>query len=121
MRAFLSVAQVKKRLRIDNDNEDDDIQAMILSSTSVILNYLKNQTLYQDSNGDVLVDSNGDVIVSQPPNHAGVPAEVMLSTALLVGLMYRDRDGEEMASWEQGYLPWFISAPMYQLRDPACG
>jgi hypothetical protein len=122
MRMFLSLAQAKARLKLDSGTADDaDLQLVIQAATSALLNYLKSPTLYQDSHGDVLVDSHGDVVPQTRKDGPGVPPEVMLSTALLVGLWMRDRDGFEINNWQQGYLPWFVTAPIYMLRDPTIG
>lgn len=108
---FVSLNQVKTRLRIDNDAEDADITDMIEQCTAVIIAYLKMPGAYQDTSGTVQNDSNGDPV--------GVPKEVQLSTLLLIGYMYRDRDGADIAQWQQGFLPWQVTAPIYHLRDPA--
>ena len=107
---FVSLDQVKARLRIDNDDEDIDLIGMIEQCTSVITAYLKLPGAYQDSSGQIPVDSNGDPL--------GVPSEVQLATLLLIGFMYRDRDGSDMANWQQGFLPWQVTAPIYHLRVP---
>jgi hypothetical protein len=108
---FVSMAQVKARLRIDNDAEDGDLQDLIEQSTAVITAYLKTPGIYEDSSGTIPVDTAGDPI--------GVPREVQLATLMLIGFMYRDRDGADMANWQQGFLPWQVTATIYHLRDPA--
>ncbi len=110
---FVSVAQVKARLRIDTDDEDLDISDLVEQCTAVITAYLKLPGAYQDSAGEIPVDSAGDPV--------GVPKEVQLSTLLLIGIMYRDRDGADMANWMQGFLPWQVTAPIYHLRVPTLG
>lgn len=94
----------KSRLRIDNDAEDDDLELLIKGASSAVLGYL-NLALdhYDDSSGEV----------------ADVPELVVNATVLLVGILYRDRDGEEMEKWDQGYLPRPVTALLYTLRDPA--
>jgi hypothetical protein len=118
MRILASVNQIKQRIRFDNDAEDEDFLNIALSASSMILNYLKNPFLYQDSNGDVLLDSNGDVVIQTTPYGVGVPPEVFHSTVILAGMMKRDPDGQEMDKWQQGYLPWQVTAGIYMLRDP---
>lgn len=109
--AFVSLSQAKARLRIDNDDEDGDLNDMIEQCTAVITAYLKLPGAYQNTSGVIPTDTSGDPV--------GVPKEVQLSTLLLIGFMYRDRDGNDMANWQQGYLPWQVTAPIYHLRDPA--
>jgi Phage gp6-like head-tail connector protein len=110
-RQFVTLDQVKARLRIDNDDEDGDITDLIQGCTAVITAYLKVPDIYEDSTGEIPEDSNGDPL--------GIPKEVQLATLLLIGYMYRDRDGNDMAQWQQGYLPWQVTAVIYHLRDPA--
>lgn len=116
-----SVAQVKARVRFDHDAEDADWELAIQSASAMILNYLRDPTLYQDSSGNVLTDSNGDVLPATYATPTGVPAEVMQATILLAGMIKRDPDGKEMTSWQQGYLPWPVTAGIYMLRSPALG
>lgn len=110
---FVSLSQVKARLRIDNEDEDDDIITMIEQATAVITAYLKLADAYQDSSGQIPEDSAGDPM--------GVPTEVQLSTLILIGYLYRDRDGADVAQWQQGFLPWQVTVPIYHLRDPTLG
>lgn len=109
--AFVSIDQVKARLRIDTDDEDADLQLMIEQATAIITAYLKKPGIYEDTAGIIPTDSAGDPI--------GVPREVQLATVVLIGFLYRDRDGFDMAQWQQGFLPWQVTAPIYHLRDPA--
>lgn len=121
MRIFASVNQVKQRIRFDNDAEDADFELIVLTATTMILAYLKDPTAYQDSNGDTLIDSNGDVVLASPSTPNGVDPAVFQATVLLCGMIKRDPDGLDMASWQQGYLPWQVSAGIYHLRIPTMG
>lgn len=98
------VDTVKVRLRIDQDVEDDDLELMIMGASASVLNYLKlAHDFYDDSNG----------------NPQGVPDEIVNATILLVGILSRDRDGQEADKWTQGYLPTPVVSLLYCLRDPA--
>jgi hypothetical protein len=39
---------------------------------------------------------------------------------VLVGILFKDRDGAMRESWPQGYLPFAVTAQVYMRRDPAC-
>jgi hypothetical protein len=121
MRIFASVNQVKQRIRFDNNAEDDDFLLIVQTATTMILAYLKDPTAYQDSNGDVLLDSNGDVVLASPDTPYGVDPAVFQATVLLSGMLKRDPDGQDMAQWQQGYLPWIVTAGIYHLRTPSLG
>lgn len=108
---YVSLQQVKNRLRIDTDDEDSDLLDLIEQCTAVIIAYLKVPNAYLDTSGLVPTDTSGDPI--------GVPREVQLATLVLIGIMYRDRDGADMEAWQQGYLPWQVTSLIYHLRDPA--
>lgn len=120
-RIFASVNQVKQRIRFDNNEEDGDFELIVQSATSMILAYLKDPTAYQDSNGDVLLDSNGDVVLASPATPSGVDPSVFQATVILAGMIKRDPDGQEIAQWQQGFLPWQVTACIYHLRTPTMG
>jgi hypothetical protein len=109
MNALVSLQSVKDNLRIDTDVEDVEIQRKIEGASTMILRYIQDMTMFQDSSGEIPQDSNGDPIVD---------ADVQAATKLLVGIMYRDPDGAEMEKWLQGYLPFAVTAQIYHLRLP---
>jgi hypothetical protein len=106
-----TLEQTKLRLRADHGVEDEDLELAIAGASAAVLNYLKlPHDTYSDSSGEVPVNSSGTI---------GVPAEVVNAVLMLVGILSRDRDGQEMEKWQHGYLPMPVIALLYPLRDPS--
>lgn len=99
-----SLAEAKLRLRIDTDDEDADLEVMLTAASGAVLAYLKRPDF---------VDGNGDVIAER------IPAVVKAATLLLVGYLYRNRDENPGGEFQLGELPHYVTALIYQLRDPA--
>jgi hypothetical protein len=108
---FVSVEQIKLALRIDNDDEDANLANLISGASRSIAIYIQMpDEPFADSSGVIPQDSAGDPIV---------PEDVQRSTILLVGIMYRDPDGVDMDKWQQGYLPFAVTAGIYWRRTPS--
>jgi hypothetical protein len=107
---FVSIQQVKVDLRIDNDDEDADIGLKISAASRSLAVYIQLPDAFQDSSGAIPLDSSGDPIVDE---------DVQQATLILVGIMYRDRDGTEMEKWQQGYLPFAVTSFVYHRRVPS--
>ena len=102
---------------------DTDINLKITIASDMIINHIKNRNkLYQplyaedgseelDSNGDPVyeLDSNGDLIIRPLVKGA---------TLVMVGILFRDRDGAEANKWSRGYLPDPVTSILCSLRDP---
>lgn len=97
---LVDVDTVKMRLRVDTDFEDSDLDLMIDSASAAVNRYLRRDDQYYIDNPDI-----------EP--------EVVHAALVLIGIMYRDRDGEEMKDWQHGYLPFPVINLIYPLRDPA--
>ena len=109
---LVSLAQGKNHLRVDNDDEDNDLTLKIHAASAAVLNYLKSgANKFLDSNGEVEIDSNDDPV--------GVPYEVSAATLLMLGFLYKDRDENADGAFEPGYLPRPVTALLYPLRQPA--
>lgn len=110
---LVSLEQARQHLRSDADADDADLTLKIQAASKAVLRYLKPagvaRLMEVDSSGDPVEDSDGLV--------DDVPEDVMLSTLLLVGVFYSDREGQEI-KWEPGYLPAAVTALLYPLRDP---
>jgi hypothetical protein len=121
---LVGIEDAKARLRIVHDAEDMDLELMIQQASAAVMNYLgKPLDHYSVSAGS---DSDSEVSSDSESSSDGervrtVPAEVELATLLLVGILYRDRDGMEAKDWPHGYLPTPVTAFLYPLRDPAMG
>jgi hypothetical protein len=92
---LVTTDQAQLRLKLDVAEGDADLELMIEGASAAILAYLKLPDGFDDA----------------------VPPEVQNATLALVGIMYRDPDGTEMQNWQQGYLPWAVTALIYHLRS----
>lgn len=109
---LVSLAQGKRHLRVDFEDEDNDIELKVHAASAAVLNYLKSGAdAFLDSSGGVIEDSSGDPV--------GIPFEVQAATLLMLGYLYKDRDTNAGGEYEQGYLPKPVTALLYPLRDPA--
>lgn len=109
---LVTLEQGKEHLRVDFDDEDNDITLKIHAASGAVLNYLK-------SGADIFLDSNGDLEYDSSDEPVGVPFEVKAATLLMLGFFYKDRDENSEGAYEQGYLPKPVTALLYPLRDPA--
>lgn len=121
---LVTLEEAKDHLFIDFNTFDADISLKIKSASKMVVNYLKSRkNLYVielDQDGDPVLDSQGDVIYeldSQGDRIIG--DDVKHATLILLGILYRDRDGVEAADWRPGFLPAPVTAILYPLRDPA--
>ena len=108
---LVSLAQASEHLRRDTDDDDNDLTLKIHAASGAVIAYLKNGATFLDSADEVETDSFGDPI--------NVPANVQAATLLLLGVLYRDREGSNESFIERGYLPNAVVALLYPLRDPA--
>lgn len=106
---IITLAEVKAALRIDHTDDDVMLQALIDAATGAVVNYLKAQAeeLIPIPSGS----SEGDLIVTNP--------EIKQAAIILVGMWYRNPDGDQEKNFDRGYLPAPVTALLYPLRDPA--
>lgn len=120
---LVTLEEASDHLRRDTTDDDNDLTLKIQAASRAITNYLKSSSPYQpevDTAGDPIIDSAGDIVYAVDSSGDKIPLpEVRLAVLYLVGIYYRDRDGEEMDKWELGYLPKPVTALLYPLRDPA--
>lgn len=109
MAALVTLAQAKAHVRQDLDDEDEIIATYIEAASGLIIEHLGSQEDFLDSSGEAILDSSDNPVV---------PAAVKLATLYLVGLFYRDRDGEFLKEWQTGYLPTPVVSILYKSRDP---
>lgn len=107
-----------------HDADDSLIELYLRAASSSVLNYLKTKRgLYEpeyDENGDLVVDSHGDLVpVVDSSGQKLIRFDVKAATLIMLGILYRDRDGVDMQKWQMGYLPAPVTALLYPLRDPA--
>lgn len=105
---LVNLDQAKVHLRVDHDEDDDDIQQKIEAASAAVVTYLK-------SGADSFVDTSGAVV-------ADVPQDVQFATLLLVGHFYKNReaqgDSPVPAAYGYGYLPLGVTALLYPYRTP---
>lgn len=123
---LVTVEEARDNLLIDfvSPEIDRDLRLKIAAASSAVINYLRRRSaVYQletDENGVVESDSNGDPVYAlDSQGDRIIRAEVKQATLVLVGILFRDRDGAESKEWREGYLPFPVTALLYPLRSPA--
>lgn len=120
---LVSLKEAKAHLYVMHDDDDALITAQIAAASSIVVNHLKTKrNLYEfeyDSNGDIVIDDDNNFTHTTDSDGDKIPREeVRAAVLLMVGILYKDRDGEEMNKWINGYLPAPITAILCPLRDP---
>lgn len=105
---LITLADAKTGLRIEGTDSDAMLEALIPAASEAIVNYLKDQAA-EIIDLDAAVDSPAD---------AGVPDIVKRATILLVGIWFRNPDGDPDLEFDPGNLPKPVTAILYPLRDP---
>lgn len=104
---LVTLAQVKAGLRIDYDDDDEQLKLLISASSERIIRYLKGRAK------EVLGLNDEGTAASH------IPASVTAATMMLVGYLYRNTDEDPDGDWDVGKLPKKVSSMIYQFRDPA--
>lgn len=112
---LVTLQEASEHLRRDTTDDDQDLTLKIRAASAAVRRYLKDVSPYErDSNGDVVVDSSGD---------PEVLFEVRAAVLLLLGELYKNREGEQggeiPTQWGYGYLPRPVVALLYPLRHPS--
>lgn len=111
---LVSLAQARAHLRSDTSDDDADLELKIEAASQMVVDYLKGYANgFLDSNGDVQADSNGEPIV---------PKRVQAGVLLVIGFLYRERDGSNEhavpTEYGFGFLPAGAEAVLHSLRRP---
>lgn len=103
---LVTLEEAKLHLRIDDDYGDDDLTLKIQGGSAAILAYVQGSR-------QLIVDDAGKSIDGEPLSRA--------KTALLVllGILDRNRGGEEEEKLKHGELPFSVSMLIYDLRRPS--
>lgn len=101
---IITLQEAKEHLRIDHDAEDADLTLKIEAASRMILEYVKRSESDYDEDSDGILE---------------VPYTMKMACLIMVGILYRDRDGTESDKWQQGFLPFSVTALIYNLRDPS--
>lgn len=114
---FVTVEQARQHLRSDSDADDGDLALKIKAASKAVWTYLKSSPLIE-------VDSSGQPIVGSD-DVAEAPEDIQIATLMLIGIFYRDREGDtgtgasqRQINWQPGYLPPQVTALLYPYRDP---
>lgn len=126
MNQFVTIDEASLHLRRDTLDDDTDLQLKINAASEAIFRYLRNYgspwEQATNSNGDPLFNTAGQEIPAL--NTSGEPYpkwQVKAATLLLVGELYKQREGETAAGTAgggYGYLPPSVTMLLANLRDP---
>lgn len=101
---LVTLQQAKDHLRIDHDAEDNDLTLKIHAASGAVARYLKIPSSFFADETALTTDT---------------PFEIQAAVLIMLGILYRDRDGTEMEKWNYGYLPHVVTSLLYSYRDPA--
>lgn len=112
---LVTVQEASDHVRRDTGADDDDFELKVEAASELVLDYLGDAADgWTDSGGQPLEDSNGEAL--------DVPKRVKAATLIMVGYLYRERDGSNEnqvpTQWGYGYLPVGVTALLYSLRKP---
>jgi hypothetical protein len=108
---LVTLAAAKDHLRIDNSDDDNDLTLKIHAASGAVLNYIRNGAdEFTDSSGEPILDSNGVPV--------GIPFEIQAATLLLLGYLFKDRDGDPDKAFTHNYLPMGVISLLTFWRDP---
>lgn len=105
---LVTLEQANDHLRRDTTDDDADLKLKIEAASELVAEYIKK------SADEFIVD--GEVVADK------VPARVRAATLLMVGELYKSREGEFDGklpeTYGYGYLPQAVVALLYPLRKP---
>lgn len=111
---LVSLEQASNHLRRDSSDDDSDLIIKIKAASRAVVTYMDGGAdFFLDSAGDAIEDSNGTAI--------GVPDDVQAATLMMVGLLYKTRDGEAGTinpDFSSGFLPDVVTCLLYPYRTP---
>jgi len=125
---YTTLLEAKRQLRVveTDTTQDDHINQLILSASSMVKNYMGDKSVYEpaldeddepvqlDSNYEPILESFGD---SNTAKHERVRPEVKQAVLILISELFKNREGD--GNFEGNYLPATVRAILYPLRDPA--
>lgn len=105
---LITLDYAKQLLKIDTNDEDVILQALIAASSELVMKYLSSQAKN-------VIGLNDSGVVIDP---SVVPERVKIATAMLVGYLKSNPDSDEAKAFEMGYLPKPVMSLLYMDRDP---
>jgi hypothetical protein len=107
---LVSLDRAKQALHIDNSDDDSTIELYISAASRKVVEYLKG-------NASDFLDINSPP--DGPPNDlTSVDERIAVSVIIIVGILYKEPDGDAAQAFSQGNLPWMATAMLYGMRDP---
>lgn len=107
MADIITLSEFKEALRnYEGSDFDDQINFWIPVASEAVYQYLDWTEADYETSGGLLDDTL-------------VPDRVKGATALLVGYLMNNPDMDRDNAFTHGQLPWFVTAMLYPLRDPA--
>jgi hypothetical protein len=112
---LVTVEEASLHVRRDTGDDDDDFEMKVEAASELVLDYIgAGADAWTDSAGQPFEDSDGTAL--------DVPKRVKAATLIMVGYLYRERDGSNEnqvpTQWGYGYLPIGVTALLYSLRKP---
>ncbi|MEX3690608.1 head-tail connector protein [Paraburkholderia sp. BR14263] len=92
-----TVDEARDWLRIDEEDLDPALVIAIAGASRLIMDYVKRHRCFRDDE---------------------IPGDLKMACVTFVGIMIRDPDAVESASWTQGYLPNAVMNQLYMRRTP---
>jgi hypothetical protein len=106
---LVTLKQAADHLRCDISGDNDDLKMKIMQASSAIYTYLKSGVdLYLDSDGELDADNDENPL----------PYQIQAACLLMLGYLYKDRDGDSDKAYQPGYLPAPVTALLYPFRVP---
>lgn len=103
MADLITLDIAKQHLRVDTDDEDNDISLKIKQASAVIVSYCASNPDAQTWDADT------------------VPFDAQIACLLLVAQFSSVREAGDFTSDAANYLPTSVMALLSRLRDPALG
>ena len=112
MTMLVTLAEAKAHLRIDDFDSDgnpgdDDLTLKIMAASRAVLNYIGADQYFLDSSGEPISTSA-----------ISLPDDISIATLLLVGDLYRNRDGDNTSGWSTSMLPTTVQVLLSPYRSP---
>lgn len=84
---LVTLQEAKDHLRIDNNDDDNDLTLKVEAASQFILNYIASDLPFFNSAGIPDYDTAGVAL--------DIPYPIKAATLIVLGTIYKDRDGEQ--------------------------
>jgi len=110
MAMLVSLARAKSHLRITGTDDDSDVELKLKAASRAVLRYIDSDQDFLDTFGEPDEESDGVAL--------GIPDDIQAATLLLLGDLYKEREGVNASQWEHGFLPVAVVSLLYSYRTP---